>query len=622
MIHSQTNSRLIHHRAPKKQRLRFWGNVGVSRELRASRGRLALLGSSVLLTAAASAMAETDITLGGDLGFSAVVGLSKEGEAFDHETFASITLDIEHSTDYGLLFGGKISLRTVNELRVSAYDYTDPNGIEEHRLFRVTAPGPTNITARVYGLSGLQDIESADIVAVKINSDWQSLGNTRSLVQNPIPPVMAQNVCKLAGRLADDMNGKAANFSYNAAGQSAAPVFKTTVGNGLMRDTGSIFLANGGATGGLAPAGQFLAKRVIWASSTIATTASISPPTVLIPRPQPIGARISVRPHNPATRPGAAAAVFQTRFQTVKIKPEDVTSSSFPQIVYQSTASGSATVLFDPGPDEQDQKKVNFAQVYVGPFAEIRTIGSSEKLVTGVVCLEQNPFENETNAFLQPASKMLGQTGASIYIEGGFGKVTLSTDDFAGLIESDGPWADKVSLSADDNFILSADAAMAGVQASLAVKPQLGSRALDTIAGAKVDLGGISIATDIHFDPTIAGFLDAWQLEAALSPSAFSSFGLIFDSDDKWWMEGELGSAAFYVKAQAGLPTDYVSGQPVYWWMTSALNLNGGTLSAEYDQRGDLAFEVTMPVSAGEVFARVEQEDDIVNLRFGSQLEF
>ena len=69
--------------------------------------RLVLTATSVLMAYGASAGAETTITLGGDLGFSAVVGLSKDGEAFDYATFASINLDIEKSTNSGLILAAK-----------------------------------------------------------------------------------------------------------------------------------------------------------------------------------------------------------------------------------------------------------------------------------------------------------------------------------------------------------------------------------------------------------------------------------------------------------------------------------------------------------------------------------
>lgn len=579
------------------------------------------------MTAGSSALADTDVSLGGELGMSAVVGLSKGGEAFDYSSSISINIDIDHSTDYGLMFGGDLSLATLDTFEFEAYDYTDRRGVKEHRIFRITAPGPTNIMGEVYGVSGGAAVDPSEIVAVKINSDWLSLGSTRSHVQFPLPPRMAQNVCKLAGRLADDMAGRSASFGILPPAPTVAPVFRTHVGNGLYRDD-QIFIANSGSTGNYAPAGQFLAKRAIWATGTITTTVNIGTPPSVNGWAQRIGARVSVHPLGSlvgaTSRPGTAAAVFQTRFESVKISPDQITSGTQPQLVYQSTVSNAATVLFNPGSDEQDQQKVNFAQVYVGPFAEIRTIGSSEKLVTGAVCFEQDPFDNETNAFMQPVSKLLSHTAASIYVEGGFGRVTVSTRDDSGIITSDGPWGDTVSLSAENGVVVSADTngALFGIMGTVAAVPQVQSRTLDTIVGAKVDLGAIALATDIHFDPAVTGFLDAWQLEAALIPTSLSRVGLVFDSDDRWWVEAVFGGSAFLVEAQAGLPDGHLPGEPVYWWVNSELNVNGATLSGEYHQQGDLAFGLQVDVGAGEVFARVEQEDDIVNLRFGTTLAF
>ena len=597
------------------------------RGMLASRRRLILTTTSLLLSSGATAFAETDITLGGELGMSAVVGLSKGGEAFALETAASIKLDVDHSTDYGLLLGGSLTLNTIKDLQIDAYEHTDAHGVQEHRIFRLTAPGPTNIVANVFAVSGGAIAEETNIVAVKINSDWLSLGATQSASLFPLPHAMAENVCKLAGRLADDMIGRAATFAVTPATPTAAPVFRTKVGNGLFRDD-EIVLANAGSTGKYAPAGQFLAKRQIWATNTISTNVVIGKPTAVIPRPQPIGARVSVHPYaalvGVTSRPGAAAAVFQTRFPSVTITPDQVDAGGVPQVVNQSTLSQSATVLFNPGTDEQNYTKVNNAQVFVGPFAEIRTIGSSEKMVTGAVCFEELPSQNETRAFLQPVSKMFSHTSSSIFVEGGFGRVTISTEDHAGMIDSDGPWGDLVSLEAEDNLILSANTlgSLFGIQGTIAATPVSGTRTLNTIAGAKIDLGGISFATDVMFDVDVVGVLDAWQLEAALNPFSTTRLAFVLDSENDWWIEAEYGSSAFALKAQAGIPNDASPDQPVYWWVTSELDVNGATLSAEYDQQGVLALGLDTTIGAGGVYARVEQDDDIVNLRFGTTLDF
>ena len=584
--------------------------------MRTSRKRLFFSASTILVACGTIASAETDITLGGDLGISAVVGLSKDSQAFSYTNFTNLTIDVEHSTDFGLIIGGNITLNTLDLLKFDLYSRTDPRGVEEHYLAKKVVPGPTTMKGHVFNASGGMQVSNEDIVAVKINSDWHSMDGTRTGMQLQVLPWMAENVCKLAGRFADAMNGQEAQLDTLPSGAPVGPNLHSTAGNGLqVADKIRVFSA-AGLTGQYAAAGQFLAKRQIWANGPVNSNTSVAAPAT-------IGARISVNPL--ATGNGSAAAVFQKRFDLVKITPNMVATpktASYPSLVWQSTASQSATVLFSPGPGEQQGSKVNHAKVFAGPFAEVRTVGSSEKMVIGAICLEQSPEAGTTHAFMQPSSKILGKTGASIYVEGGFGKLTLGTDDESGVIDSDGPWADIVSLSADDTLVLSADTAMFGITGVAAVTPNPDTRALNTIIGAKLDLGGVSVAADILYDPDVEGALDAWQLEAALMSSSVGQFALAFDSDDNWWIEADYYNPLFAVEAQAGMPEAAPAGTPLYWWITGEIDVNGATLLVEYDQQRDVAFGVELDIGALETFARVERADDETALRFGSTLPF
>ena len=582
--------------------------------MRTPRRRLFFSASTILVACGTIAYGETDITLGGDLGITAVVGLSKDSQAFSYTNFTNLNVNVEHSTDFGLIIGGKITLNTLDLLKFDLYSHTDPRGVEEHYLAKKVVPGPTAMKGHVFNASGGMQVSNEDIVAVKINSDWHSLDGTRTGMQLQVLPWMAENVCKLAGRLADTMNGQEGRFDTFPAGPTvgAANLYSTR-GNGLQ--VGDQIRVFGGA-GGYVAAGQFLAKRQIWANGEVTNTVSVAAPA-------DIGARISVNPEGGGN--GTAAAVFQKRYDVVKITPNMVgtpKTASYPLIAWQSTASKSATVLFSPGPGEQAGSKVNNAKVYAGPFAEIRTVGSSEKMVIGAICLEQSPEAGTTHAFMQPSSKILGKTGASIYVEGGFGKLTISTESKSGVIDSDGPWADIVSLSADDTLVLSADTSMFGITGMAAVTPNPGTRALNTIVGAKLDLGEVSVAADILYDPDVEGALDAWQLEAALMSMSDGRFALAFDSDDNWWIEAEYYNPLFAVEAQVGMPEAAPAGTPLYWWITGEIDVNGATLLAEYDQQRDVAFGLELDIGALETFARVERADEETTLRFGSTLPF
>ena len=587
--------------------------------------------STMMVACGTAAFAETDITLGGELGIEAVVGLSKDSQAFSYTSLANLNIDVEHSTDFGLIIGGKITLNTLDILKLNLYSHTDPRGVEEHYLAKKVVPGPTAIMGHAFNASGGMQLSNEDIVAVKINSDWHSLDGTRTGMQLQVLPWMAENVCKLAGRFAAtaEQKGRAANLTTAPNAPTVTPNLVTNLGNGLEA-AGQIRVFNtAGNLGKYVPAGQFLAKRQIWAAAPIGATITVPTPngvTAAIPAIGQ-GARISVNPTGGGV--GSAAAVFQTRFENATITPKMVgtpKTASFPVLAWQSTASQSATVLFSPNPaapaQELKGQKVNHAKVFAGPFAEVRTVGSSEKMVVGAICLEQSPEAGTTYAFMQPSSKIVGNTGASIYVEGGFGKLTIGTEDNAGVIDSNGPWADIVSLSADNTLVLSAETSMFGITGVAAVTPNSGTRALNTIVGAKLDLGGVSVAADILYDPDIAGALDAWQLEAALISMSSGRFALAFDSDENWWIEADFYSPVFAAEAQAGMPENAPEGTPLYWWVTGEIDVNGATLLVEYDQQQDLAFGLEIDIGALESFARVERSDEETTLRFGSSLPF
>ena len=75
--------------------------------------------------------------------------------------------------------------------------------------------------------------------------------------------------------------------------------------------------------------------------------------------------------------------------------------------------------------------------VFAGPFMEVKLQSSSTKMVVGAACVE-GIDASATNFFLNNASKIVTASDASIFIEGGFGKVTLQTGDYAGGVSAIG----------------------------------------------------------------------------------------------------------------------------------------------------------------------------------------
>ena len=147
------------------------GDELVTQSMRTPRRRLFFSASTILVACGTIAYGETDITLGGDLGITAVVGLSKDSQAFSYTNFTNLNVNVEHSTDFGLIIGGKITLNTLDLLKFDLYSRTDPRGVEEHYLAKKVVPGPTAMKGHVFNASGGMQVSNEDIVAVKINSD-------------------------------------------------------------------------------------------------------------------------------------------------------------------------------------------------------------------------------------------------------------------------------------------------------------------------------------------------------------------------------------------------------------------------------------------------------------------
>ena len=157
-----------------------------------------IAGSSLAAVAAAGSAGAVDVTLGGsiDMGVEFGVGKNKSdlgiGEAYNS---ISLSIAAAGTTDAGMKYGGSFTLGTATEVEVSAY--LDAAGAKN--LVKMTVSGATDIEAAVYNVSGGQAIAAEDIVGVKINSSWQSVGATVTVTAS-LSVSCGSTVCKVAGR--------------------------------------------------------------------------------------------------------------------------------------------------------------------------------------------------------------------------------------------------------------------------------------------------------------------------------------------------------------------------------------------------------------------------------------
>ena len=159
-----------------------------------------IAGSSLATVAAACSAGAVDITLGGSIDMGVEFGVGKDkGSMSIGDAYNSISLSIAAAgtTDAGMKYGASFSMATSAELSLD--NYTDAHG--DKHLVKMTVEGATDIEAAAYNVSGGQMINAAEIVGVKINSSWMSVGDTQTGYGLALDGVEAADVCKVGGML-------------------------------------------------------------------------------------------------------------------------------------------------------------------------------------------------------------------------------------------------------------------------------------------------------------------------------------------------------------------------------------------------------------------------------------
>ena len=159
-----------------------------------------IAGSSLASVAAAGSVGAVDITLGGSIDMGIEFGVGKNqsslqlGDAYNN---ISLSIGAAGTTDGGMKYGASFTLDTAAEIELNDYLVDGSKN-----LLKMTVDGATDLEAAVYNVSGGQAIPASNIVGVKINSSWKSVGATQTgygLALNS--PVSASNICKIAGAL-------------------------------------------------------------------------------------------------------------------------------------------------------------------------------------------------------------------------------------------------------------------------------------------------------------------------------------------------------------------------------------------------------------------------------------
>ena len=554
-----------------------------------------IAGSSLAAVAAAGSAGAVDVTLGGSIDMGIDFGLGKSngnlivGEAFNE---VSLSINAAHTTDGGLAFGGGFTMAAATELEFAPY--ADAAG--DKFFAKRTVDGRTNIAASLWNVSGGGAVASSKVVSVKINSSWMGIDADQTEYTLAIGAFTSSNVCKLAGRgSAND-----AIFSADPSGTKTGSQSNPPPNHGAM-DAAA-------ATGAYLPAGQlfYATSKTVMASGGSTTASSALNATN-----------------------AAFAAIVTTRGATAQITMDTIASADRATAKLAAGATSKAVTkhyyAISKGQvdiDGDGTADVTSAAIYAGPLMEVMMASSETKMVVGAACLEGNAA-SDTAFFLDNSDNVLTVSDASIYIEGGFGKLTLQSGDYAGGVSSIAGAGDRADIDADGLVVIASGLGLLGANPYLAMDLAKGDSlgALEVITGGTIDLGGVSAAVDVALDnPADVWGISTWDLGMSYDMGDLS-LGFATDSSSDWGLSASMAIAGFGVSTVFGSSTaDDHTKSGITYSVTATTALNGFGLSIGFDEDLEPAVGVTYDLGGLNLYAGYDADDEGGSI--GAKLSF
>ena len=501
-----------------------------------------IAGSSLASVTAAGSVGAVDITLGGSIDMGIEFGIGKTNDNLTVTSGynnLSLSISLAHTTDRDLVFGGAFALETAAEIEFDPYQTTSAAGAVVKYLAKKTVAGRTDIIGNAWAVSGGVSISVGEIVSVKINSDWIGVDSNQSgyLLALDEASFRSGNICKVAGRAnvrpyyTTALQAIAPPDSLPVSGTSAAALLNRVV-NAFAGQPGA------GTFDAYLPAGQVLSAAPI---GSIAPGAKGPNATVVV------GSVPSIISLTNGIQAGVSGRSIPANAYSNPIGPNKSTSMDT-IYVYDWGSKGLVKI-----PQQSGTTTVRDAAIFVGPFMEIQTASSETKMVVGAACLA-GVEESNTAFFMDNASKVMAASDASIYIEGGFGKLTLQSDDYAGGVQTIAGAGDQADIGADGLVVFVTGYGLMGANPFIAVDLSKGDRLgdIEVITGGTFDLGGLSAAFDVALDnPADIFGISAWDLGANYAMGDLA-VGIATDSSSDWGFSADMEIAGFGVNAVFG----------------------------------------------------------------------
>jgi len=454
-----------------------------------------IAGSSLAAVAAAGSAGAVDVTLGGTIGMTMDFGLGKDtgGFAFDSSSGGlsiSLNLAADGSTDAGIKYGGSFSLGTISELELSLYG-------DDKKLVKYVNSSRTDINGKVYAVSGGKAITDDQIISVKINSDWVGIGDDQTAYgitmnisgnQGPMP---SEAICKIAGRYTAELVR-----------------VDDPLNNANDAEIGFDDAINGSFTNGFMSSNQ---------NSDPAKQIAPAADTAYLPAGQ------------------ATASAY--------VAISNVTSNDIQNLAIGLT-NGQISRLDGASVAAEDRVA---AAVYIGPFMQVALASSTTKTVVGRVCIS-GMEESDTKAYLDNVDRLVTASGATIYIDGGFGRLTLSTADFDGTVAAIGEAGDAASVENSGLTLSGSSLSMMGVDVYGAVS--LGTITDNSrpnwMLGTSGNFGGASFTFEMEDEADTEKMVDNWDLGLAYSLGDIS-LAAALDSEKDWGVSADMSIAGLAV---------------------------------------------------------------------------
>jgi len=255
---------------------------------------------------------------------------------------------------------------------------------------------------------------------------------------------------------------------------------------------------------------------------------------------------------------------------------------------------------------------VTSAAVFMGPFMEVRMASSETKMVVGAACLS-GVDASDTAFYMDNASKVMTVSNASIYIDGGFGRLTLQSSDYAGGVGAIAGAGDQANIDADGLVVIAQGLGILGANPYIAVDLAKGSQlgSLEVVTGGTIDLGGLSAAIDVALDnPEDVFGISSRDLGASYAVGDLS-LSAATDSSSDWGLSASMAIAGFGVNTTFGSSSsDDHEKSGITYSVSMSTALNGFGLAIGFDQDLQPAIGLDYDLGGLTLYAGYDADDE------------